>query len=527
MRPLLFILRKSLLNTLKELKRKPGALILYLFIALFMLLFIVLAFIPQTATNPALKSADPAVYGMIVSGVILFIVYSSISKSIKSGNSFFRMADVNLAFTAPLSPKKILLYGFLKQIWLSFVGVFMLIWQIPNLRNHYRIDGWGVIVLLFGFVLLLFLLQLVGVLIYSWTSRTKRARVQATRVWNGLMAVFAAVLLVELAQKKDLGDALRAVLHSRGFEYIPLIGWFKTLYMAPIIGVTPRFYLAAGLLLAATVLLMVLFYRQKSDYYEDVLANTEQKEALYAAKREGRQARTGGTSALIKNRKVKQGRYRSGAAAIFSRQMLEYRKKGFFLIDRSTLILAVFGFAAQYFVPDQDLTVLLLFSIYYLFILSFQGSWMRELERPYIYLFPASSAAKLFYSTLADLIKGLLDGAVLFAVAAVVMGGSPFVALLCAVAFTTYSAAFTYSDVLFRRVFGPVHGKVAQLFLRMFLLLVLIGPGVVLGFIARYLTGDGTAGDAAFVGGVMLYNLLLVSGIFVGAKGIFDRLEMK
>jgi hypothetical protein len=527
MKPMLYILRKSLLNGLKELKRKPAALILYIVLILFMGLFLVMSFLPQSTFGPLEKSADPAIYGMIISATILLIVYSSISKSIKSGNSFFRMADVNLAFTAPISPKKMLLYGFLKQVWKSFLGVFVLIWQIPNLRNHYELPGWGEFVLLLGFMLLLFLLQLLGVLIYSSTSRTRRARAQATRLWNGIMALYAVVFLVKLSSSQDLPTALRFVLHSRGFENVPLLGWFKTVFMAPLLGITPRFYLAVSLLAAATVLLMVLFYYQKSDYYEDVLENTEQKETLYAAKREGRQMSASTGSVLFKNRKLKEGSYRSAAAAIFSRQMLEYRKKGFFLIDSSTLILAAFGFAAQYFVPNKDLTILLLFSVYYLFILSFQGNWAREMMRPYIYLLPAGSSAKLFYATLADLLKGLLDGAVLFLVAFFAMGGSPLVALLCALAFMTYSAAFTYSDVLLRRLFGPLHGKVAQGLLRMLLVLVLIVPGFILGFIARHFIGDGAVGAAAFVCGMMLYNLLLVGGIFIGAKGIFDRLEMK
>ncbi|WP_058303160.1 putative ABC exporter domain-containing protein [Gorillibacterium timonense] len=526
MRPLLYVMKKSFVNTLKELKRKPGTLILYLFLAAFFVLFLVLSFLPK-AIDPTSQTADPAIYGMIVSGVILFIVYTSISKSIKSGNSFFRMADVNLAFTAPISPKKVLLYGFLKQIWLSFVGVFMLVWQIPNLRNHYEIDGWGIVALLFGFVMLLFLLQMIGVLIYSWTSRTKAARSRATQVWNGLLGLFGVVFLVKLMELKDMGATLRAVLHSKEFEYVPLIGWFKAIFMAPLIGTTPRFYIAVALVLAVTVLLMVLFYYQKSDYYEDVLANTEQKETLYAAKKAGKQLRNG-NGALGKARKVKQTNYRSGAAAVFSRQLLEYRKRGLFLIDRSTILLAAFGFASQYFVPDMDLTILLLFSIYYLFILSFQGSWMRELERPYIYLIPAGSAAKLFYATLADLIKGLLDGLVLFVTAGIFLRGEPLTILLCALGYVTYSAAFTYSDVLFRRLFGPLHSKVVLLFLRMFLLLILIGPGVAIGFIARHFAGwDGLAGDAAFVSALMGYNLLLVSGIFAMARGIFDRLEMK
>ncbi|MNI73362.1 hypothetical protein D3C73_1293640 [compost metagenome] len=65
-------------------------------------------------------------------------------------------------------------------------------------------------------------------------------------------------------------------------------------------------------------------------------------------------------------------------------------------------------------------------------------------------------------------------------------------------------------------------------FLRIFLLLILIVPGVVIGLVARYATGlEGLAADFTFVGSMIAWNLLLVGGIFALAKGIFDRLEMK
>ncbi|MCL6459543.1 MAG: putative ABC exporter domain-containing protein [Gorillibacterium sp.] len=525
MRPLLYVMRRSLINTVKALRRAPAILTLYIIIALFFLLLIIGSFSSNTDTS--LIHGSPEIYGLIVTGILLFIIYTSVNRSIKTGSSFFRMADVNLAFTAPLSPKKVLLYGFIKQMGTTLLYVFFMVWQLPNLRNLYAINGVGMVILLGGFFFLMFLLQVVGLLIYSWTSRAKQARKLAERIWNGLMFVFVLILLAKLVELQDLLAAAKAVLNSHSFELIPLIGWFKVVFMAPITGITSDFYLNVALIIGFTIAVCFIFYTQKTDYYEDVLANTEQKETLYAAKRAGkRPSLTNG----IKARKIKQSYGGKGASAIFYRQLLEYKKGGFFLLSRSTLILAVVGFAAQYFLQEGGLTILLLFSIYYLFIMLFQGKWLQEMERPFIYLIPASSSVKLFYATLADLIKNFVDGLVLFVVAGIFLHSHPLIMLLCAIGFTTYGLFFTYSDVLFRRLFGPIHSKVLQGIISISTIIFLLAPGIIIAEVIRFVGFDGGTGllaESIFCLTLIGYNLILISGIFAWAKGIFDRVEMK
>jgi len=530
MKPLLYVISRQLINAVKSLRRKPGTLVLYIALVAFFLLLIIGSF--ATDGRSALQSGSQDTYGLIVTAVLLFIMYSSVNRSIKSGSSFFRMADVNLAFTAPLSPKKVLLYGFIKQMGTTLLYVFFLVWQLPNLRNLYNIDVNGMLILLIGFFFLMFLLQIVGLLIYSWTSRSRAARALATRIWNGIMLLVGALVVVKLLEMRDLIAAAKAVLNAPQLDYIPLLGWFKVVMMAPIVGIASDFYLNIALIVCLTVAVCVVFYMQKTDYYEDVLANTEQKESLFAAKRAGKRQRVTGMEGLDarKGRKIKQSYSGKGASAIFYRHMLEYRKRGFFLISRSTLLLAVAGFASQYFLKDAGISVLLLFSMYYLFIMLFQGIWGQELERPFIYLLPASSAAKLFYATLADLIKNFIDGLVLFGVAGIFIGSHPVVILLCAISFTLYGLFFTYSDVLFRRLFGPVHSKVLQGVVSMFSILFLLAPGIIFALVVRYAVFDGGTGllaETMVCVTLIGYNLLVVGGIFAWARGIFDHIEMK
>lgn len=531
MKPLLYVMSRQLINFIKALRRKPGILIMYIVFALFFLALILSAFLGDGGKD-FLSEGSVDTYGVIVTAILLFTMYTSVNRSIKSGSSFFRMADVNLAFTAPLSPKKVLLYGFIKQMGTTLLYVFFLVWQLPNLRNLYNISVSGMLILLGAFFFLMFLLQIVGLLIYSWTSRSHSARTLATRIWNGIMLVIGALVVVKLMELRDLFTAAKAVLNAPELDYIPILGWFKVVLMAPIAGITSGFYLSVALIVCLTIVVCLVFYAQKTDYYEDVLANTEQKEALFAAKREGKRQKMSGMEGLDvrKGRKVKQSYGGKGASAIFYRHMLEYRKRGFFLISRSTLLLAVAGFASQYFLKDNGITVLLFISLYYLFIMLFQGVWVQELERPFIYLLPASSAAKLFYATLADLIKNGIDGLVLFGIAGAFLGTPPLVILLCALSFTLYGLFFTYSDVLFRRLFGPMHSKVLQGVISMFSIIFLLAPGIILALVLKFTVYGGDAGlwpDTLVCLILIGYNLLVVGGIFAWARGIFDQIEMK
>jgi hypothetical protein len=524
MKPLFYLLRRSIVNHIKQLRHKPGTLVVFIAMIVFFAFVLISSFFAP-ANN---RTASPDIYGIAVSVVILMFVYFSISRGIKQGSSFYRMADVNLVFTAPISPKRVLFYGFIKQIGITLLSVIFVIWQIPNLRNNYEITNGGIAILLAGFFFLLLQLQVIGMLIYSWTSRTKKARQTAERIWNALGAVVALLVVAKVMRTGSFREAADGILNTRAFEFVPVIGWFKTVLMAPITGWSSAFYTAVALIALSSAVLAVIFAMQQTDYYEDVLAFTEYRENLLAAKKEGK-VRLNQLSSF-KLRKARQRYGGTGARAIFYRHLLEYKKTGFFFLSRSTLVLAAAGFLAHYALPAGQITTLLAVSAYYLLIFGqFTGKWVAEIDRPYIYMIPAGSAAKLFNATLAELCKHLVDGIVLFGVAAISMRVNPLTAALCAIGYTTIAMMFTYSDVLYRRLFGALHSKVFQVFMGIVMLLVIIVPGIFLAFLMKYLVfrGTGDTSDIVFCLTLIAFNGLVASSIFAGSKGIFDRLEMK
>jgi hypothetical protein len=98
----------------------------------------------------------------------------------------------------------------------------------------------------------------------------------------------------------------------------------------------------------------------------------------------------------------------NGAAAIFQKQMLEYRKASYFLFfDKSSIIIILAGIIFRLFMPELSefkIFAVLFFSAYMLFFFVIQGKWPQEIEKPYIFLIPEPDGKKLLYTTLTEII---------------------------------------------------------------------------------------------------------------------------
>ncbi len=520
MGPLLYILRKSLKNSIRELARKPLALIAYILMALsFIFILVISIFMP----SHRLQAGSGETFGVLVSMAVAVFIYFGIKRGIAGGSSFFRQADVNLAFTAPISPQQVLVYGFIQQLLLTLIAVLFLLFQIPNLRNSFAISLAGIVVLVVGVVLLLFSMQLIGMLVYSLSSRSARMRSGLEKALNILVGLFLAGFMVALLEKKDLIIAAAVYLNNPVFDCLPLIGWFKMLLVAAVTGIGPAFFINLALVLASIALAIFVLYVLKTDYYEDVLVATEYREQLLRAKKEGK---AGWNLMNTRVRKVTYECTATGAMAVLQRQVLEYRKSGWFFADKNSLFIIAIGVASKYFFPFSSMKTVLYVSIYFLFFCSMQGKWMQELGKPFIYLIPAGSAAKVFYATLAEILKNGVDGLLLFVAAGFMFRSDVATIVLCAIAYMTFGAMYTYGDVLARKCFGQSHSRNLAMFTKMFLLLFIIAPGIIASVVSGIiLHGYGFANYISYLA-LIVYNLLVCTIMVLITRGLFESLEM-
>jgi len=134
MKALAYLLLTQIKNRLLSLKKKPGLLILYCFLALFVIASFVIMIV-FAGDAPRTEFADERIIYLIIAAMGLLFVYSHVSSGLSTGSSLFTMPDVGLLFVAPVSPKKILFYGLLTTVGKSLLASIFIFYQIGNLKT--------------------------------------------------------------------------------------------------------------------------------------------------------------------------------------------------------------------------------------------------------------------------------------------------------------------------------------------------------------------------------------------------------
>jgi hypothetical protein len=517
-----YLLRRMLANTIKGIFKKPIVLIGYIVAAAFVVLMIVASFMMPSGN---LNQGSAELFRAVTTAVFAIILYFSFRMGVDKGSTYFRMSDVNMLFPSPLRPNQIMIYGFVRQIGGTLLLMMIALFQVPNLKNQFVMQSYGPLIILLSVVMYMMAYPVFAMLIYSWTSKTKQRRKIGKRALDGLALLVGLLFLLSLAQTRKLDAALIGLFDHAAMNWVPVLGWIRMVLNAAVDGVGPLFWLGIGLTLVTVIVFTVWVYRVNLDYYEDVLEATEFTEAAYAAKREGRNMQF--------NQKVRsgvrQGITGGGGKAIFSRSILEKRKTSLLLFfDKTSLIIVIASIAFKLFMPDEagpgfsSLFSILAFSVYMLFLFSVQGLWAGELEKPYLYLIPATAAEKLFYVTLADNIKNLLDGVLLFVIAGVLFKENPLMIVLCTLSYACFGAVFLYGDILARRVFGGVLSKSLLMFIELFFVLLILIPGIVAAVVLM-IAFESPLLMAVGFGGWALFAAFL---LFTLSLGALDNLEM-
>ncbi len=519
MSSLFYLMGCTLKNLIKGIFKKPIVFIGYLFIFVFIVAMIVGFFVMPSGT---VRSAPPELFTGIMTLVFLFLYYTSLKTGIDKGSTFFRMADVNLLFTAPVRPNHVLLYGFIKQIGGTFLFVFIMMCQIPNLKNNFLLQAYGIPMLLLAVAAYALSYPLISMIVYSWTSKAKSRKKLMARIFDGGAIAVALLFLLSLAQTRDFLASLDTVFNHPIARFFPVIGWTSAIASSALVGFTTEFWVGAAGMALIIFGAPIALYRMNLDYYEDVLEGTEYVEAAWAAKREG----TNMTFNLKIKDKVNQKLSGKGASAIFHKQLLEIRKTAYFLFfDRVSITVLISAIAFKFLMPDEvgsaGLFMILCFSVYMLLLFQIQGRLGVEMDKPYIYLIPAAPPEKLFYATLSEHVKNLCDGLILFVTAGILFKSSIPVVLACIFSYLAFGAVFVYTDVLSRRLFGWVHSKGLLVFIKVIASILIQIPGIV----AVVLVGMATESEFLMVCALGGWSLVMAITFFIFSSGILNNLE--
>ncbi len=472
---------------------------------------------------------DERILFLIISGLGLFFLWSFINAGLSTGCSLFTMPDVGLLFVAPISSKKILIYGLISTLGKSLLGSIFIFYQVGNLKANFGYGFQEIFALFIIFAFMILLCQLISIGIYIFSNGNPiRKKMVMTIFYGSIAALLLVVLFIQKQEQVGMLEATFRVVDSSWFGYIPIAGWSTMFFSGVVQGSFFMTLVPLVLFIVLGALIVSLLTVGTADYYEDVLLSTEVNYTRLKAAKEGRNVPQ--TNKKIKVKDKDQGINKgTGAMTLVYKHMLEMKRRSrFVFVDGYTIFtMVVLGGAAYSFklkdAPAEAIYGVLAFVIYLEFIVTMIGRIKGELLKPYIYLIPERSIIKVFAASLTSLIKPLVDGICMFAVFAF-MGGADFVTcLFSALAYAASGAVFVAITILYQRVLGGQPNKIIQMFLTMGLLLAIMGPAIGISVAAAYFLPNALL--FLCTAPYTIFCLLIATLIFITCGNLIDKAE--
>lgn len=521
MKAISYLMLTTLKNSIKELKRQPAKLILYLFVLAMLALVFVSSSIQPSETELAMQRPAEELYAMIL--VLYAAVFSiAAAKGLSSGASFYSMADVGLLFPSPISNTRILTYGLVRQAGLSLLVGFFLLFQYSWLNQLYGISLGTLIIILVGYGLVMFCANLTALVIYSFTSGNDTAKRNIRLVLYGICALAAIYVAVHVMQNQEniLAAAVEAV-NAPILAFFPVAGWLKAAVVGAMGGGAVPLITGLAATVAYIVVLLYVQTRSHSDFYEDVLQATSVAQSAITAKKEGKtqdlepkNVRTGKTG-------IGKG---WGASAFFYKHLLEDRRSRIFLLDRLTLLFMAMSVLFAYFMRDSGLIPILVFTLYMQIFSTATGRWVTELTLPFIYMVPASPFRKLLWLSAENVLKIAVESAVLFIIIGIAVGLSVPETIACMLLRISFGLLFMAGNFLIERIIGGSLGKTLVMMIYFLMLIVLCLPGIGIGVVLFYLLP--AFGISGALIGVCIWNIAVAALITFLCRNILEYAEL-
>ena len=529
MKAITYLMLTRFKNRILSLKKKPAMLILYLVIAVFCVFSIVMLAVMDNETAQR-SLADERILYLILAGLGLFYLWIFMNSGLSTGSSLFTMPDVGLLFVAPISSKKILLYGLISTMGNSLLGSLFILYQVSNLKTQFGYGFREIAALFLIYALMVLFCQLLAIGIYIFSNGNPlRKKLVMIIVYFLFVLVLLGAFSIQRTEQIGTFRAFLGLMDQKWFGFIPVAGWSVMLFDGVVKGSLGTMLIALALYLGAGGIVMALLTRGKADYYEDVLVSTEMTFHNLSAVKEGRSVQ----KVNRKARKLKEneiGIHRGAGANIFLyKHILELRRRSrFVFIDLYTaFLIAGAGVAGYYFRKLQAPSIaaygVLGVAVYLQFIFSMMGALKAELVKPYIYLIPEKSIKKVFAASLTSLMKHAVDGLLMFVVLGSLSGIDFLTCLFSAAAYSASGAVFVALTILYQRVLGGQPNKLVQVFLSIGLLAAVMGPAIVISVIAAALLPP--ALDFLCTLPFTLFCLLVAALVLVTCGNLIDKSE--
>jgi len=508
-----YLYKKTLINRAKTALRKPAT---YFLLAMILFYFTIVPMSLKTLVADTGIGTPEGMAGMLT-GIAFWLIPANLIAYAKRRGLVYRGSDVHFLFPAPVSPKRVLIYAYVRTL---FMQILINLFAVVYGGMLFLVDGWRLaLYFVFSIIVENLLEGSIMLLLYGSERMQERQRRLVVKTAYSLVVILLLMAVFTYLREGLTANLLARFLHSDMIQMVPVIGWYIAVVHLLLLG--PTAVNVAGCVCYGLFLIAMLTaaWRMKCTgaYYEDAMKFADDYEEVLASRNQGDAVRR-----LGKKQKFKQASIRwrgKGAAALFYRQLLEYKKSRFFIFNINSVVALLAGAGLSFLYKSEggfgELETYRIFFVpavaaYMIFIFAgFGGKWAKELKSPYTYLLPDSPFKKLLAATMIQHVQSLLNGCLMTVPCAVVIGLEPAEALLAIVFYMALSAGKLYSLAVAQIIAGSALGNTGRQLIQMLLLSVAIFVSVMGAILGM------SIGGKLFALGIMNLFLILFTGIYM------------
>lgn len=374
----------------------------------------------QNLNIDGLPEPDFAVQNIIGGITILalgFLVFQ-LYRATKNNVSFFKMADVNMLFTAPVKPENLLLYYMARSILPSLGGsVIFLVYGGSQMASQFDLTVSIALFMVLGFALFFFMIFPIRFLIY--TLHTKYGVMEYIRGGIiGLGVALALLIMIPGFKTEKFWQGMFSWIASPWFDLFPFVGWSRGIMSYASHGnalLSISFIALYGLTYFAVVKLVIQY---AGYYYEDVLEATKSNEDKLDKAR-GKQEVDEGTYSLNAKKQLALPDFGAGAKAFYWRNYVHSSRQdfhplfGIYSLSMAGIGIVLAGLSNFDWFSHKVFYFYLLFILFFYFMAGIGRANIGDLKKPFFILVPASWSAKFWNMIKLDIVQILLFAGVL------------------------------------------------------------------------------------------------------------------
>lgn len=487
--PLVYLTVTKLKNMILGIIRKPSQLISSLFL-------VAVVVVAGFAGGGSFEESAAEIRDINEFSAICFAFFTMMFLMIfmggyTQGASIFTMSDVNMLFTSPIDSRKILFYGLVRQLGSSLLVSVFLIFQYSWLHSTYDISYGGLVIVILGYAMTVFLGTFTATTLFSYTSSSEKAkRIVKSAVYILLAALLlpAAAYAAEPIISRNYAGILPVLIEYASMTAVrlfPVSGWISSITASVISGNYSQGVLFVAILLVFVAVLIILIMKNHSNYYEDILSTTEMAQSVITAQKEGKTGEIAGKNIRLGKTGIGKG---EGAAVIYNKHTLENRRAGFLGIGMMSLITVFIGVAVSLAIRSENfessIVIVLILAVYMKLMTFSLGRFSRELSKPYVYLIPEPSLKKIYYSVKESVVSSFIESCLIFIICGIILNANIVNIVVCIFANVGVTLVFLSAKLVTMRWFGSVQNKILVYICYYLLLVFMLLPGIALAVIA-------------------------------------------